>query len=99
MTVKPGDFVMLKPENPNEPLCIVKIISMYDRQLQKFMFHGHLFCRGTDSILGETADPRELFLVNECDDMFLGGILHKAKVKIYIILLCIRITSFNLGGV
>ncbi|KAJ8934705.1 hypothetical protein NQ318_008503 [Aromia moschata] len=79
--VKQGDFVMLKSENPNEPLCIAKIVSMYDKSPQKFMFHGHLFCRGTDTILGETADPRELFLVDNCEDLPLGSIVRKAEVE------------------
>lgn len=54
---------------------------MYDKPPQKFMFHGHLFCRGTDTILGETADPRELFLVDICEDLPLGAIVHKAEVN------------------
>ncbi|KAJ8965257.1 hypothetical protein NQ314_004269 [Rhamnusium bicolor] len=77
INVKPGNFVMLKSENPNEPLCIAKIVYMYDKPPQKYMFHGHLFCRGTDTILGETSDPRELFLVEfkkQPDNWFeLGG--------------------------
>ncbi|KAG5878342.1 hypothetical protein JTB14_023695 [Gonioctena quinquepunctata] len=79
--VKPGDCVMLRSENPNEPLCIVKIVYMYDMLPQRFMFHGHLFCRGTDSILGETADPRELFFIDDCDDLPLGSIVRKAEVE------------------
>ncbi|KAJ8970400.1 hypothetical protein NQ317_001491 [Molorchus minor] len=79
--IKQGDFVMLKSENPNEPLCIAKVIYMYDKPPQKYMFHGHLFCRGTDTILGETADPRELFLVDNCEDLPLGGIVRKAEVE------------------
>nr|XP_023026505.1 DNA (cytosine-5)-methyltransferase 1-like [Leptinotarsa decemlineata] len=81
ITVKSGDCVMLRSENPNEPLCIVKIVYMYDMLPQKFMFHGHLFCRATDSILGETADPRELFFVDDCDDLPLGSIVRKAEVE------------------
>lgn len=71
---------MLKSENPNEPLCIAKVVYMYDGPLQTFMFHGHLFCRGIDTILGETADPRELFLVDNCEDLPLGSIVCKAEV-------------------
>ncbi|XP_018573692.1 DNA (cytosine-5)-methyltransferase 1 [Anoplophora glabripennis] len=81
IVIKPGDFVTLKPENPNEPLCIAKIVYMYDKPPQKFMFHGHLFCRGADTILGETSDPRELFLVDSCEDLPLGAIVHKAEVE------------------
>ncbi|CAH1179610.1 unnamed protein product [Phaedon cochleariae] len=81
ITVKPGDYVMLKSENPNEPLCVTQIIHMYDQLPQRFMFHGHLFCRGTDTVLGETADPRELFVVDDCEDLPLGSIVRNAEVE------------------
>lgn len=72
---------MLKSENPNEPLWIAKIIYMFDKFPQKFMFHGQLFCRGSDTILGETADPRELFEVDDCENLPLGSIVRKAEVS------------------
>lgn len=80
--IKIGDFVMLKTENPNEPLAIAKVVQMYVKFPQMFMFHGHLFCRGIDTILGETADPREIFLVDNCEDLPLGTIVCKAEVNI-----------------
>ncbi|XP_060530589.1 DNA (cytosine-5)-methyltransferase PliMCI-like isoform X2 [Cylas formicarius] len=79
--VQVGDFITLKSENPNEPLWIAKIIHMYDAFPQRFMFHGLLFCRGSDTILTGTADPRELFLVDECEELPLGSIIRKAKVE------------------
>lgn len=72
---------MMKSENPNEPLCIAKVVYMYDRPPQKYMFHGHMFCRGIDTILGETANPRELFVVDHCEDLPLGTIVCKAQVN------------------
>nr|CAH7742222.1 unnamed protein product [Callosobruchus chinensis] len=81
LTVKTGDFVMLKSENPKDPPCIAKVVHMFDNLPQKYMFHGHLFCRGSDTILGETSDPRELFLVDDCDDLPLGSIIQKAQVE------------------
>ena len=44
------------------------------------MFHAHWFSRGTDTILGETSDPLELFLVDECEDMNLNFIAGKVNV-------------------
>lgn len=76
-----GDFVILKAENPTEPLWVAKVIYMYDNLPQKFLFHGVLFCRGSDTILTGTAEPRELFLVDSCDDLPLGSIIRKAKVS------------------
>ncbi|CAG9855238.1 unnamed protein product [Phyllotreta striolata] len=79
--VKTGEYVMLKPESDEHPLYIAKIIYMYDKFPQKYVFHAHLFCRGIDSILGETANPRELFVVDDCEELLLGSIVRKAKVE------------------
>lgn len=44
------------------------------------MFHAHWFCRGTDTVLGESSDPLELFLVDECEDMQLSFVSGKVNV-------------------
>lgn len=44
------------------------------------MFHAHWFCAGTDTVLGATSDPLELFLVDECEDMQLSYIHSKVQV-------------------
>lgn len=44
------------------------------------MFHAHWFCPGSDTVLGATSDPLELFLVDECEDMQLSYIHGKVKV-------------------
>lgn len=44
------------------------------------MFHAHWFCRGTDTVLGESSDPLELFLVDECEDMQLSFVQGKVDV-------------------
>jgi len=40
------------------------------------------FSRGTDTILGETSDPRELFLVDDCQDTEIEYIVHKVEVSV-----------------
>ena len=42
--------------------------------------------RGLDTLLGETGDPCELFLVDECDDNPLGAILNKINVSIQLLI-------------
>ncbi|KAJ8969760.1 hypothetical protein NQ314_001597, partial [Rhamnusium bicolor] len=79
--VRQGDYVMLYAEFPTNPLRIAKVSYMYDSPDEGAMFHAHFFCRGTDTILGETADPRELFVVDDCDDYPLGCILQKTEVE------------------
>lgn len=44
------------------------------------MFHAHWFCLGSDTVLGATADPLELFIVDECEDMQLSYIHGKVNV-------------------
>ena len=38
--------------------------------------------RGSETILGETSDSKELFLVDECDDNPLGSIVQKCVVSL-----------------
>lgn len=44
------------------------------------MFHAHWFLRGTETVLGESSDPLELFLVDECEDMQLSFVAGKVNV-------------------
>ena len=39
--------------------------------------------RSSETALGETGDPRELFLLDECDDNPLGAIIDKVQVSYY----------------
>ncbi|XP_053320799.1 DNA (cytosine-5)-methyltransferase 1 isoform X2 [Spea bombifrons] len=74
-----GDCVSVSPDNPTEPLYLARITSMWE-DAGGLMFHAHWFCLGTDTVLGATSDPLELFLVDECEDMQLSYIHGKVKV-------------------
>lgn len=80
ITVKPGNYVMLNANVPGVPLLIAKVAYMWDEPLQGKMFHAHLLCRGSNTVLGETADPRELFVVDECENCPLGTVVRTAQV-------------------
>lgn len=54
---------------------------MFENSEQGCMFHGEFLCRSKDSILGETGDPKELFLVHDCEDLPLKCVVGKAEVK------------------
>lgn len=71
---------MLQAEEPNEPLRIAKVCYMYDSPIDGAIFHAHFFCRGIDTILGHTANPQELFIVDDCEDYPLGCAIKKAEV-------------------
>ncbi|KAK5638240.1 hypothetical protein RI129_012535 [Pyrocoelia pectoralis] len=78
--VEPDDCVMLNSEEPNQPLLIARVGYMW-QEGDETSFHAHLFCRGSDTVLGETSDPRELFVVDVCENCPLGSIVRKAKVE------------------
>jgi DNA (cytosine-5)-methyltransferase 1 len=40
----------------------------------------NLCSRGSDTVLGETSDPAELFVVDQCEDFELSAITRKATV-------------------
>lgn len=81
LQIAPGDYVMLNSDNPNEAPLVARVCYMYEMAPLGPMFHAQLFCRGTDTILGVCADPRELFVVDSCDDLPLGSIVRKADVS------------------
>lgn len=83
--IEVGDCVMVEPDDPKIPLYIARISSLWESSTRKDkMFHADWFCRGTDTILGETADPSELFLVNDCEDTLLDAVLRKVCFEISI---------------
>ncbi|KAB7504337.1 DNA (cytosine-5)-methyltransferase PliMCI [Armadillidium nasatum] len=83
--IKLGDCVMVEPDNPQIPVYIARVESLWELKTgkgEKF-FHADWFCRGSDTILGETADPQELFLINDCEDSLLEAVLRKVMVIEY----------------
>ncbi|KAJ8981448.1 hypothetical protein NQ317_000123 [Molorchus minor] len=81
VVIQQGDHIMLEAEGLDEPLRVATVVYMYHSPTEGPMFHAHLFCRGTETILGEIADPRELFVVDDCDDYPVGCIIKKAVVE------------------
>uniref|UniRef100_A0AAY4B461 DNA (cytosine-5)-methyltransferase n=1 Tax=Denticeps clupeoides TaxID=299321 RepID=A0AAY4B461_9TELE len=73
-----GDCVSVSPDDPSKPLYLARITALWDGEEK--MFHAHWFCRGTDTVLGESSDPLEIFLVDECEDMPLSYIHGKVNV-------------------
>ncbi|KAH7980184.1 hypothetical protein HPB49_013687 [Dermacentor silvarum] len=69
-----GDFVLVTPKDPGTPLYVARIVYMYETSWGEKMFHAHWFWRGSDTVLGESSDPRELFLANECENQSLSTV-------------------------
>lgn len=75
-----NDFVFVEPRNPTHPLHIYKIIHMLENKNGLKKFHGNWLRRGTQTILGETSDPIELFQTDGCDDIPFTCVKSKATV-------------------
>lgn len=69
------------PEEPNEPLYIARVVSMWEEGNGEKYFHGCWFNRGGETVLGETSDPCELFLVDMCADTLLSAVMGKVCVE------------------
>nr|KAF6297485.1 DNA methyltransferase 1 [Pipistrellus kuhlii] len=79
-TLKVGDCVSVIPDDSSKPLYLARVTALWEDSSQGPMFHAHWFCAGTDTVLGATSDPLELFLVDECEDMQLSYIHSKVTV-------------------
>ncbi|NWW20867.1 DNMT1 methyltransferase, partial [Falcunculus frontatus] len=79
----PGGFSVLPwggdtGMSPHGPV-LLRVTAMWEDSSGQ-MFHAHWFCPGSDTVLGATSDPLELFLVDECEDMQLSYIHGKVNV-------------------
>lgn len=78
--IRINDCVMIEPSDSSIPLYIAKVVYMFETKNGEKLFHASWFCRGTDTVLGETSDPVELFLTDECEEPPFTSVKCKAKV-------------------
>lgn len=78
--IKINDYVLLEPRNPQIPLRICKIMFMWENKNGEKRFHANRLHRGTDTVLGETSDPIELFLSDQCCEASFLSVKSKATV-------------------
>ncbi|CAN8014880.1 unnamed protein product [Ixodes persulcatus] len=69
-----GDFVLVTPTDPGTPQYVARVVYLFENPSGEKMFHAHWFWRGSDTVLGETSDPRELFPVSECEHQSLSTV-------------------------
>ena len=77
-----GDYVAVCPEADNEPFYVAHVSSMWEELGEKH-FHATWFNRGSETVLGETGDPSELFLVDNCDDTPLYAVIRRVEVDFH----------------
>ncbi|XP_060803321.1 DNA (cytosine-5)-methyltransferase PliMCI isoform X2 [Amyelois transitella] len=79
-----GDYVMVETSQPNIPALVARVVYMWKENInpQIGYFHGEVFYRSSDTVLGEVGDPREVFLGDRCcHGAPLSSILRKAYVE------------------
>lgn len=92
-----GDYVMVETSLSNVPSLVARVVYMWKEvpNSREGYFHGEVFMRSSDTVLGEVGDPREVFLCNRCcHGVPLSSILRKACVEKNEI----PADWFNLGG-
>ncbi|XP_071643809.1 DNA methyltransferase 1a [Temnothorax longispinosus] len=75
-----NEHVLLEPRDPTIPIQVCKIVFMWENAFGEKRFHANRLYRGTDTILGETSDPIELFLSEQCCEASFTSVRSKATV-------------------
>ncbi|XP_033326072.2 DNA (cytosine-5)-methyltransferase PliMCI [Megalopta genalis] len=78
--IKINDFVLIESNDPTVPLQIAKVMYMWEDKTGAKLCHANWFRRGSDTVLGETSDPLEVFLLDECDNVPFTSVKSKATV-------------------
>ncbi|OXU20811.1 hypothetical protein TSAR_006495 [Trichomalopsis sarcophagae] len=79
-TIEINDFVFIESVDPTVPLQIVKVIYMWENKMGIKMFHATWLWRGSETVLGETSNSSELFLVDDCQDVPVSYVKSKTTV-------------------
>lgn len=98
LEVQIGDFVMVDTMSPSIPHLVTKITYMWKEAMtpKAGFFHGQVFFRASESVLGEVSDPREVFLADRCCN---GAPLSSVLRLAYVEKREVPADWFNLGGV
>ena len=83
MRIFVGGHVTIEPNDSNVPIYIAEVIALREDGKSKEQFlHARWFCRGTDTVLGETCDePRELVLIEDCEDLLLSAVVKVVNAR------------------
>ncbi|KAF7858920.1 hypothetical protein EAF04_008961 [Stromatinia cepivora] len=75
-----GDSILVELEDINSELLHARIIYLYDDENEGSMAHVRYFKHGYETIIGEIASPRVLFLTSECANISMFEVKGKIKV-------------------
>ena len=74
-----GDFILVRPDDQNTTNFICRII-YFEHDGSEKIAHVQTYARGNDTLLGETADPKELFAMIDCESIPCYEIIRKLDV-------------------
>lgn len=77
-----GALVLLEVDESDEFCALYFVEYMYETSRGSKMFHGRMMKRGCQTVLGNAANERELFLMNDCANIALGDIKRSVMLDI-----------------
>lgn len=77
-----GGVVAIDGVQPSEALALHFVEFLYEGHDGTKMVHGRIMLRGCQTVLGNAANEREVFLTNDCNDFELGDIKESVIVDI-----------------
>ncbi|KAL9689698.1 hypothetical protein QQ045_010087 [Rhodiola kirilowii] len=80
--VNVGTAVMTEDGESDEPPVIYFVEYMFETSKGKNMFHGRMLGHGSQTVLGNASNDREVFLTNECIDFEVGSIKQAVTVEL-----------------
>ncbi|GAB4846818.1 hypothetical protein Ancab_025825 [Ancistrocladus abbreviatus] len=78
-----GDCVLVEKLDTDELSSIYFVEYMFEKFDGRKMIHGRFMLRGSQTILGNAANEREVFLTNECLNFELGAVKEIVLVNIW----------------
>lgn len=76
-----GGFVSVETDNVHDLPALYLVEYMYEKSESRKMVHGRLAVRGIETVLGNAAKEREVFLTNDCLEFELNEIRETVVVE------------------
>ncbi|CAA0813620.1 DNA (cytosine-5)-methyltransferase 1 [Striga hermonthica] len=77
-----GGAVLVQNDESDEFPTIYFVEYLFEKLDGKKMLHGRMMLRGCQTVLGNAANEREVFLTNECEDFLLEEVRQSISVEI-----------------
>ena len=79
--IEVGCHVTVEPDEAGVPMFIAQVRSLWQDKSGEKYFHAKWFCRGSDTVFGETCDDAtELVVLNDCEDCLLSAVVNRVQV-------------------